>query len=112
MSTITIKPANAASRPLNPFRAACLLLVATSGAFAQNAGSQVPDTKSSNAEYADFYTGQSGSTTKGIDWVQAISVTSPPYCSDIRGDVTVNFTAPGMTKVEVLCWQQPTVEKT
>ena len=58
-------------------------------------------------EYADFYTGQSGASNKGIDWVQAISVSSPAYCSDIKGDVTVNFTAPGMTKAEALCWQQP-----
>ncbi len=59
-------------------------------------------------EYADFYTGKDGTSNKGIDWVQAIKVSSPAYCSDIKGDVTVNFSAPGMTKVEVLCWQQPT----
>ena len=70
------------------------------------------DIKSANPEYADFYTGQSETSSKGIDWVQAISVSSPAYCSDIKGDVTVNFTAPGLTRAEALCWQQPTSENT
>jgi len=61
-------------------------------------------------EYADFYTGEKGTSNKGINWVQSIAVSSPPYCSDIKGNVTVNFTAPGMTHVKVLCWQQPTAD--
>jgi beta-glucanase (GH16 family) len=34
-----------------------------------------------------------------------ISVTSPPYCSDISGDTPINIVAPGMTTVTVKCWQ-------
>ncbi len=75
-----------------------------------SANSQGPATVSSNAEYVDFYTGQTGPKPKGIDWVQAIRVSSPAYCSNIKGDVTVNFSAPGMTKAEALCWQQPTAD--
>ena len=66
-----------------------------------------PNTVSANAEYADFYTGQAGDKPNGIDWIQAISVAEPGYCSDIKGDTTVRFAAPGLTKIEVLCWQQP-----
>ncbi len=61
----------------------------------------------STAEYADFYTGKDGAKTKTDNWVQSISVSAPPYCSEIKGDTTVTFTAPGMTHAQVLCWQQP-----
>jgi len=94
-------------RRIQPLALTLLLTAIANNASAQDSSGQGPDTKSSNAEYADFYTGQSGAKPKGIDWVQAISVTSPAYCSDIKGDVTVNFIAPGMTKAEALCWQQP-----
>ena len=100
-------PIHSRLNPLPPFLATLLLTVAATGASAQDNNGQIPDTKSSNPEYADFYTGQSGTSNKGIDWVQAISVSAPAYGSDIKGDVTVNFSAPGMTKVEALCWQQP-----
>ncbi len=33
-----------------------------------------------------------------------------PIVPRSRGDTTVTFTAPGMTKAEVLCWQQPTTD--
>lgn len=59
-------------------------------------------------EYEDFYTAEKGAGPAGIDFVQAIAVTKPDYCSEIKGDVNVTFKAPGMTKVEALCWQQPT----
>jgi hypothetical protein len=64
-----------------------------------------------NVEYPDFYTGESGKGAKGIDFVQAIAVSSPAYCSEIKGDTTVAFKAPGMTQVKALCWQQPTTAK-
>ena len=35
-----------------------------------------------------------------------VSVTSPPYCSDVTGDTTLYFVAPGLTGVVVKCWQQ------
>jgi len=64
-----------------------------------------------NPEYPDFYTGESGTSHKGIDFVQSIAVSAPAYYSDVKGDVTVNFTTPGMSKVKALCWQQPTKDK-
>jgi len=66
-----------------------------------------PD-KPVNPEYPDFYTGESGASTKGIDFVQSIAVSAPAYCSAIKGDVTVTFKAPGMTLARARCWQQPT----
>jgi len=108
MMTKMIQPCFKNQRHLSPWKVVFLLMTLTTLAVAQGGGGNAPDTKSSNPEYADFYTGESGSSNKGIDWVQAISVSSPAYCSDIKGDVTVNFTARGMTKAEVLCWQQPT----
>ena len=70
-----------------------------------------PAPKPVNQEYPDFYTGEHGASSKGIDFVQSIAVSSPAYCSDIKGDVTVTFKAPGMTGVKALCWQQPTTNK-
>ena len=37
---------------------------------------------------------------------QTISVTSPPYCSDISGKTTLSISAPGLTTVDVRCWKQ------
>ena len=102
ISALTLSPCTAL------WRIAALLMAITCHAVAQDSGGQTPDTKSANAEYADFYTGQSGSTIKGIDWQQVIAVSAPAYCSDIKGDVTVTFAAPGMTHVKAFCWQQPT----
>ncbi|MGI5869120.1 MAG: chitobiase/beta-hexosaminidase C-terminal domain-containing protein [Kiritimatiellia bacterium] len=59
-------------------------------------------------EYPDFY---AGDTTKGIDFVQSISVLAPAYCSNVKGDATVVFKAPGMTQARAFCWRQPTKEK-
>lgn len=65
---------------------------------------------SAETEYEDFFTAVKGTSAKGIDFTQAIAVSSPAYCSDIQGDVNVVFKAPGMTRAEALCWQQPTKE--
>jgi hypothetical protein len=35
-----------------------------------------------------------------------ISVISPEYCSDIKGDTRVTLSAPGFARVTVKCWQQ------
>ncbi|MFA5044332.1 MAG: T9SS type A sorting domain-containing protein [Paludibacter sp.] len=35
-----------------------------------------------------------------------IAVTSPAYCSDIQGNITVNISAPGCSGVKVYCWKQ------
>jgi hypothetical protein len=34
------------------------------------------------------------------------SVSSPAYCSDIKGDTTIAICAPGLAKATVKCWQQ------
>jgi len=83
---------------------ALISALASSSLFAQ----EVP--KPANPEYPDFYTGENAKSLKGIDFVQSIAVSSPAYCSDIKGDVTVTFKAPNMTEVKALCWQQPTKE--
>jgi len=64
-------------------------------------------------EYPDFYTGSASNKAKekGIQWVQSIAVSDPAYCSEIKGDTTVTFKAPGMTHVKASCWQQPTTDK-
>ena len=60
-------------------------------------------------EYPDFYS--SSAKTKGADFIQAVTVLAPEYCSFVKGDVTVVFRAPGMTRVSVRCWRQPTPER-
>jgi hypothetical protein len=63
-------------------------------------------------EHHDFYSYTADDEkNKGIDFVASISVSTPAYCSDVKGDVTVKFKAPGMTSARALCWQQPTAEK-
>lgn len=54
-----------------------------------------------------FYDGR---TTEGIEFVQPISVLAPAGCSNVKGDVTVVFKAPGMTRARASCWRQPTGE--
>jgi hypothetical protein len=54
-----------------------------------------------------YYSGKNDDTDKKIDWVKSIAVSEPGYGSDIKGDVTIKFTAPGMTHVKATCWQQP-----
>ncbi|RYX83388.1 glycosyl hydrolase family protein [bacterium] len=56
-------------------------------------------------EYLDFNPGR---VTAGSEWVQKIEVKSPALRSEVKGDVKVEFSAPGMTQAVALCWQQPT----
>lgn len=58
-----------------------------------------------STEYQDF---NPGKTSAGSEWVQAIIVKSPELRSNVRGDVKVEFEAPGMTAARALCWQRPT----
>ena len=60
------------------------------------------DEKKASDEYPEFYNGDS---TKGIDFVQSIRVLAPRYCSNVKGDVTVVFEAPGMTRAITRCWR-------
>lgn len=55
--------------------------------------------------YADFNYGQ---TAQGNEmWVQSIKVLSPEYRSDVKGEVAVEFSAPGMKYAVAKCWRQP-----
>ncbi len=55
--------------------------------------------------YADFNPGKGD---KGREWVQRIEILSPELRSDVKGDVKVEFRAPGMVVAKAMCWQQPT----
>jgi len=58
-----------------------------------------------SGEYQDFNPGKS---TAGTPWIQTIAIKSPELRSEVKGDVPVEFQAPGMTAARALCWQQPT----
>ena len=45
---------------------------------------------------------------EGTEWVQSIVIRSPRLRAEVKGDVRVEFRAPGMTAARALCWQQPT----
>jgi hypothetical protein len=47
----------------------------------------------------------------GSEWIQAIVIKSPELRSEVKGNVKVEFQAPGMTAARALCWQQPTREQ-
>ena len=87
------------ARPLHPL----VFTLATATSLLGVAANAAPD----NSQYPNFYSGQNTETDKSIDWVQSISVASPGYGSNIKGDVTVKFSAPGMTEAHATCWQQP-----
>jgi len=54
--------------------------------------------------YHEFNYGQ---VDKRVEqWTQAIRVLTPKPRSEVRGDVTVRFTASGMTQATAWCWQQ------
>ena len=53
--------------------------------------------------YLEFNNGQDRG---GAEWVQAITVSEPAPRSEVRGDVTVKFQAPGMAAAKALCWRQ------
>lgn len=48
-----------------------------------------------------------GAETKATEWVQRIVVEQPALRSEIKGDTTISFKAPGMDIASVFCWQQP-----
>lgn len=58
-----------------------------------------------STEYQDF---NPGKTSAGSEWVQSLIIKSPELRSNVRGDVKVEFEAPGMTAARALCWQKPT----
>ena len=60
-------------------------------------------------EYGDFNPGDN--STGGSEWIQAIVITSPALRSEVKGNVKVEFQAPGMTAARALCWQQPTPQQ-
>ena len=58
-----------------------------------------------NPQYADFNYGQNDG--ENTEWVQNISVIYPECRSDVKGKVTVKFSAPEMTEAKAMLWQQP-----
>lgn len=65
--------------------------------------------KVNSDEYLDFNYGEPLANKADVNkWVQSIKVTSPAYRSDVKGDTTITFTAPGMKAARAMCWQQPT----
>jgi len=59
--------------------------------------------------YHEFNYGQENKDAKF--WIQAIQVSEPKLRSDVKGNVTVKFKAPGMKSANAFIWQQPTKEK-
>ena len=84
------------------------LTLSPAGLFAQAATSPPPALAPADF-YSTFYPEKAKPGIK-TEWAQSIAVSSPAYCSEVQGDVTVAFTAPGMTTVKAKCWQQPTPE--
>ena len=78
--------------------------IALLAASALGAAAAFADAVKASAEYPEFY---NGDTTKGIEFVQAIKVLAPRYCSNMKGNVTVVFEAKGMTRAVAKCWRQP-----
>lgn len=60
-------------------------------------------------EHGDFNPGRQ--PAPGSEWTQAIVIQFPALRSDVKGNVNVEFHAPGMTAARALCWQQPTAQK-
>ena len=67
----------------------------------------VAQTAAKSDDYVDFNPGRS---TLGSEWTQAITIKAPELRSEVKGNVKVEFQAPGMTVARALCWQQPTKE--
>ena len=78
--------------------------IALLAASALGAAAAFADAVKASAEYPEFY---NGDTTKGIEFVQAIKVLAPRYCSNVKGNVTVVFEAKGMARAVAKCWRQP-----
>lgn len=64
-------------------------------------------TAAKSDEYFDFNPGR---VTFGSEWTKSIVIKAPALRSEVKGDVKVEFQAPGMTVARALCWQQPTKE--
>ena len=78
--------------------------IALLAASALGAAAAFADAVKASAEYPEFY---NGDTTKGIEFVQAIKVLAPRYCSNVKGNVTVVFEAKGMARAVAKCRRQP-----
>jgi hypothetical protein len=83
---------------------ACLVL----NAAVTSAAAQPGQVKRSD-EYGDFNPGDPPAA--GSEWIKAIVINSPALRAEVKGNVKVEFQAPGMTAARALCWQQPTPEK-
>ena len=81
-----------------------ILLLATTLAATPVFGQQSQPRSTRIDGYHEFNYGQ---VDDGVEqWTQAIRVLEPTLRSDIRGDITVKFKAPGMTHASALCWRQ------
>lgn len=69
---------------------------------------QAANTDRSKLEQQGYHEFNYGQNSGAKGWVQSIRVSQPELRSDIHGDVTVKFKAPGMTQIRAFCWQQPT----
>lgn len=85
---------------IKTLNAACCICLA--GAL-----SSAAETVAKSDEYSDFNPGR---TIIGSEWIQAITIKSPQLRSEVKGDVKVEFEAPGMTVARALAWRQPTAE--
>ena len=56
-------------------------------------------------KYVDFNNGQNDNDN--TEWIQSIRVTEPELRSDVKGKITVKFSAPGMTLAKAMCWAAP-----
>lgn len=52
-----------------------------------------------------------GQRAEPAAWVQSITVIRPEYRARVNGNVTIEFTASGMTTASAFCWRQPTADK-
>lgn len=71
---------------------------------------QPPSTATAADPVDGYHEFNYGQTKGGDNWVQAIEVTTPSPRAEVRGDVRVEFRAPGMSRAKAMCWQQPTKE--
>jgi Glycosyl hydrolases family 16 len=83
-----------------------LALLAVTRTLAQDASPSANSPSDLSSFLSTFYTDGENPKPK-TTWLQSIAVSSPAYCSSIKGDTTITFAAPGMTTVHALCWQQP-----
>jgi hypothetical protein len=59
--------------------------------------------------YSDFNHGQQ--VDANTEWMQAIRIIEPACRSEVKGMVTVKFTAKGMDEAKAFLWQQPVTEQ-